>query len=139
MVEMVEKAPPAEWAGEPDYTVTQIIQFVPKAPELMYAEVWLTDRDCLGLGIEPYERLASSPPSTEKFANVQASNLHVPPARAISRLRLQSVASEDLLSQGPWVLGEKFSAADVMIGSDLMFGIERFKIVGAEPDRSTAT
>ena len=40
---------------------------------------------------------------------------------------------ESVLSQGPWILGERFSAADVMIGSDLLFGVERFKIVEPRP------
>ncbi len=40
---------------------------------------------------------------------------------------------ETALKPGPWILGDKFSAADVMIGSDLLFGIERFKIVEPRP------
>ncbi|MFV0281881.1 MAG: glutathione S-transferase family protein [Rhodoblastus sp.] len=42
-------------------------------------------------------------------------------------------ALETALTDGPWILGENFSAADVMIGSDLLFGIERFKIVEPRP------
>ena len=30
---------------------------------------------------------------------------------------------------GPWLLGERFSAADVLIGADLYFGMDIFKIV----------
>lgn len=37
------------------------------------------------------------------------------------------------LSVGPWILGETFSAADVMIGTDLIFGVERFKLVEPTP------
>ena len=40
---------------------------------------------------------------------------------------------EQALTPGPWLLGQDFSAADVMIGSDLWFGIELFKIVEAKP------
>ena len=40
---------------------------------------------------------------------------------------------EEALARGPWILGEKFSAADVMIGTDLLFGIERFGIVEDTP------
>lgn len=36
---------------------------------------------------------------------------------------------DNLLAHGPWVLGENFSAADVMIGTDLLFGVEMFKLV----------
>jgi glutathione S-transferase len=40
---------------------------------------------------------------------------------------------EQALADGPWILGEAFCAADVMIGSDLWFGIELFKIVEPKP------
>ncbi|MCC0001729.1 MAG: glutathione S-transferase family protein [Methylobacteriaceae bacterium] len=42
-------------------------------------------------------------------------------------------ALEGALQKGPWILGERFSAADVMIGCDLLFGVERFKIVEPRP------
>lgn len=34
---------------------------------------------------------------------------------------------------GPWLLGEQFTAADVMIGADLNYGINVFKIVEPRP------
>ncbi len=40
---------------------------------------------------------------------------------------------DNLLAHGPWVLGENFSAADVMIGTDLLFGVEMFKAVEPTP------
>jgi glutathione S-transferase len=40
---------------------------------------------------------------------------------------------EAALATGPWLLGEKFSAADVMIGLDLHFGIDVFKLVPERP------
>lgn len=40
---------------------------------------------------------------------------------------------EAALATGPWLLGEKFSAADVMIGLDLHFGIDIFKLVPERP------
>jgi glutathione S-transferase len=40
---------------------------------------------------------------------------------------------EQVLTPGPWLLGERFSAADVMIGSDLHFGMDLFKIVEPRP------
>lgn len=40
---------------------------------------------------------------------------------------------EGALARGPWILGESFSAADVMIGADLLFGVERFGIVARTP------
>lgn len=38
----------------------------------------------------------------------------------------------DGLRTGPWILGERFSAADVMLGSAVYF-LDMFKILGAEP------
>ncbi|WP_036260494.1 glutathione S-transferase family protein [Methylocapsa aurea] len=40
---------------------------------------------------------------------------------------------ENALATGPWLLGERFSAADVMIGLDLHFGIDIFKLVPSRP------
>ncbi len=48
------------------------------------------------------------------------------------------------LATGPWLLGDRFTAADVMIGSDLHFGVRVFKFVESRPnfeayiDRCTA-
>jgi glutathione S-transferase len=38
-----------------------------------------------------------------------------------------------VVEPGPWLLGERFSAADVLIGADLHFGLDIFKIV---PERA---
>jgi glutathione S-transferase len=40
---------------------------------------------------------------------------------------------EAAVAKGPWLLGERFSAADVMIGLDLHFGIDIFKLVPTRP------
>jgi glutathione S-transferase len=37
------------------------------------------------------------------------------------------------LEKGPWILGEKFSAADVAIGSALNFSVRLFKMVPSRP------
>ena len=37
------------------------------------------------------------------------------------------------LQKGPWILGEKFCAADVMIGSGLNFAVRLFKMVPSRP------
>ena len=37
------------------------------------------------------------------------------------------------LEQGPWILGETFSAADIMIGSGLIFAVRRFKMAPSRP------
>ena len=40
---------------------------------------------------------------------------------------------EAAVQPGPWVLGDRFSAADIMIGSDLHFGLTLLKIVPQRP------
>lgn len=40
---------------------------------------------------------------------------------------------EAALKPGPWLLGERFTAADVMIGSDLHFGLRLMKVVPPRP------
>jgi glutathione S-transferase len=40
---------------------------------------------------------------------------------------------EAALAKGPWLFGERFSAADVMIGLDLHFGSDIFKLVPSRP------
>ena len=37
------------------------------------------------------------------------------------------------LQKGPWLLGENFSAADIVIGSGLNFGVRLFKMIPARP------
>jgi glutathione S-transferase len=37
------------------------------------------------------------------------------------------------LAKGPWILGESFSAADVVIGSALNFSVRLFKMVPSRP------
>jgi glutathione S-transferase len=46
--------------------------------------------------------------------------------------RVMDVLTEALEAR-PWILGEKFSAADVMLGSDLNFGINLLKVVEPRP------
>ncbi|WJR78300.1 glutathione S-transferase family protein [Bradyrhizobium sp. NP1] len=40
---------------------------------------------------------------------------------------------DQALEKGPWILGERFSAADIMIGSGLIFAVRRFKMVPSRP------
>jgi glutathione S-transferase len=40
---------------------------------------------------------------------------------------------DKVLEKGPWILGDDFSAADVVIGSGLNFAIRLFKMVPARP------
>ena len=53
-------------------------------------------------------------------------------------------ALDGALQKGPWILGDKFSAADIMIGSGLNFAVRIFKMVPPRPsfdayiDRCTA-
>ena len=40
---------------------------------------------------------------------------------------------EEVLQPGPWILGDRFSAVDVMLGTDLHYGMHVFKIVPSRP------
>jgi glutathione S-transferase len=40
---------------------------------------------------------------------------------------------DNALQRGPWLLGDNFTAADVMIGSGLNFGMRLFKMIPARP------
>ncbi|MBI1181947.1 MAG: glutathione S-transferase family protein [Alphaproteobacteria bacterium] len=65
----------------------------------------------------------------EKFANVS------PPGMSAGWGSLDRVmdALEGFVTPGPWVLGEQFTAADVMIGADLYYGIELFGLFERRP------
>jgi len=40
---------------------------------------------------------------------------------------------DNALEKGPWILGENFSAADIIIGSGLNFAVRHFKMVPSRP------
>jgi glutathione S-transferase len=40
---------------------------------------------------------------------------------------------DDALQKGPWLLGDTFSAADIVIGSGLNFAVRLFKMIPARP------
>ena len=40
---------------------------------------------------------------------------------------------EQALDRGPWIVGDAFSAADIVIGSGLNFAIRSFKLVPTRP------
>lgn len=66
---------------------------------------------------------------TEKLAHVSI------PARSAGWGSFDRVmdAVEGLVSRGPWALGETFSAVDVMLGSNLWYGIHLLKVVKDRP------
>jgi glutathione S-transferase len=47
--------------------------------------------------------------------------------------RVMDVLS-DALQERPWMLGERFSVVDVMLGADLNYGVNLFKIVEPRPE-----
>jgi glutathione S-transferase len=58
----------------------------------------------------------------------------VPPSTAAWGSATQTFDVLDAaLQKGPWILGEKFSAADVMIGSGLNFAVRMFKMLPSRP------
>jgi glutathione S-transferase len=40
---------------------------------------------------------------------------------------------DEAVSHGPWILGDTFSAADIVIGSGLNFAVRMFKMVPPRP------
>jgi glutathione S-transferase len=40
---------------------------------------------------------------------------------------------DNALQQGPWILGETFSAADIAIGSGLNFAVKLFRMIPSRP------
>lgn len=69
------------------------------------------------------------PAYTEKFTSLELSGGNVSAGWG-SFDRVIDVL-EAAVHPGPWLLGDRFSAADIMIGSDLHFGISLLKIVPA--------
>ncbi|QHO73199.1 glutathione S-transferase [Bradyrhizobium sp. CCBAU 051011] len=60
--------------------------------------------------------------------------LEVPPSTASWGSAAQTFDVLDTaLQKGPWILGEKFSAADIMLGSGLNFAVRLFKMVPPRP------
>lgn len=45
-------------------------------------------------------------------------------------------ALDQALADGPWLLGERFTAADVLIGSDIWFAVDQFKVFERRPNFS---
>ncbi len=67
---------------------------------------------------------------TQKYANVQLPEVS---AGWGSFDKVFNVLSETLAA-GPYILGEKFSAADVLIASDLHFVVNVFKMLAPRPE-----
>jgi glutathione S-transferase len=60
--------------------------------------------------------------------------LEVPPSTAAWGSAAQVFDTLDAaLEKGPWILGDAFSAADIMIGSGLNFAVRQFKMVPPRP------
>ncbi|MGN0864016.1 MAG: glutathione binding-like protein, partial [Stenotrophomonas koreensis] len=49
-----------------------------------------------------------------------------------SQERLMAVIGQTLAAASPWLLGERFSAADVYLGSQILFGL-KFKTIAPQP------
>jgi glutathione S-transferase len=72
--------------------------------------------------------------SIEAAFVAKVAKVQMPPAQAGwgSFARVFDVIDE-ALTPGPWILGERFTAADVLIGGDLYFGSAGLKIVSLKP------
>ncbi|OZA01373.1 MAG: glutathione S-transferase [Rhizobiales bacterium 17-65-6] len=76
-----------------------------------------------------FDAACVEPAYTERLANVAL------PARAAGWGSFDRVMSviEDLVSDGSWALGERFSAADVMLGSNIWYGIHLLGVIKNRP------
>lgn len=75
-----------------------------------------------------------SPGCIEPAYLTKSANISVSPAQAgFGDFERVFDVLEAAVQPGPWLLGERFSAADVLIGADLHFGIDIFKIVPVRP------
>ena len=74
-------------------------------------------------------------PSCMEPAIIQIyTKLEVPPSTAAWGSATQTFDVLDAaLQKGPWILGEKFSAADITIGSGLNFAVRMFKMLPSRP------
>jgi glutathione S-transferase len=75
-----------------------------------------------------------SPGCVEQAFLVKSANVSIrPEAAGFGDFDRVFDVLEAAVATGPWLLGERFSAADVMIGLDLHFGIDIFKLVPSRP------
>jgi glutathione S-transferase len=76
-----------------------------------------------------YTNSVIEPAMGEKFSNAPASAA----AHGWGSFELMLNVLRGALSRGPWILGERFSAADVLLGTSCHF-MRQFKILENEPD-----
>jgi glutathione S-transferase len=75
-----------------------------------------------------------SPGCVEQAFLVKSANVSVrPEAAGFGEFDRVFDVVEAAVDKSPWLLGERFSAADVMIGLDLHFGIDIFTLVPSRP------
>lgn len=76
-----------------------------------------------------FDAACMEPAFTERLANVA-----LPPSAAGwgSFERVMDTV-EDLVRTGPWVLGERFSAADVTLGTNVWYGLHLLKLIKDRP------
>jgi glutathione S-transferase len=75
-----------------------------------------------------------SPGSIEQAFLVKSTNAQVrPEAAGFGEFDRVFDVLEAAVAKSPWLLGERFSAADVMVGLDLHFGIDIFRLVPSRP------
>lgn len=81
-----------------------------------------------------FQWLFFSPGCVEQAFLVKSANVPVrPEAAGFGDFDRVFDAVEAVVAESPWLLGERFSAADVMIGLDIHFGIDIFKLVPSRP------
>ncbi len=75
-----------------------------------------------------YTNAVIEPAMAEKFSNAAVSAA----AHGWGSFELMLGTLRDGLAAGPWVLGQRFSAADVLLGTACHF-LKQFKLIDAEP------
>jgi glutathione S-transferase len=66
---------------------------------------------------------------TEKFTGIKLPK----PQAGWGSFDLVVDTLDQALQKGPWLLSERFSAADVLIGSDIWYAVEQFKMFDRRP------
>jgi glutathione S-transferase len=78
-----------------------------------------------------YTNAVIEPAMSEKFANLQPN----PVQYGWGSWDQMLTTLRSGIDRGPWILGERFSAADVLLGMSCHF-LQQFKMIGAEPTLS---
>ena len=69
----------------------------------------------------------------EQLSLQQVLHFRFAPGQPVLRTNCRCDVLDGALQKGPWLLGDNFSAADIVIGSGLNFGVRLFKMIPSRP------